>query len=272
MNNQCYRFQKINFKKGLLDDCIDATYILHLENNGRMEAIMTQLEHYQPSKILYIVFNKGYKNCNKEDYINAPALDLIDAFLKIFKHANENQYENILILEDDFIFHKDIKNKNVQKEVCDFVNQHKQTSFQYALGCIPILIYPYTLNSKHYLSIIGFAMHASINNKKHRIEILNIPQQNILDWDMQSWLSMNKFCYYKPLCYQLFPETENSKTWFFLATMLKHVVFNLLKLDEKVEPGYSIFYIFSKVSFFILLFVIFYLLYLLIFMYIYYIY
>jgi len=259
MNNQCYRFQKINFKKGLLDDCIDATYILHLENNGRMEAIMSQLEHYQPSKILYIVFNKGYKNCNKEEFINAPALDLIDGFLKIFKHANENQYENILILEDDFIFHKDIKNKNVQKDVCDFVNQRKQTSFQYALGCTPTLLYPYTLNSKHYFAIIGFAMHACINSKKHRIEILNIPQHKLYDWDFHSFLSMNKFCYYKPLCYQLFPETENNKTWgdnniiiYYLVLFTIKQFIKVIKLDTRPEPGYSIIYTSSKILSFVL--------------------
>jgi len=181
--------------------------------------------------------------------------------LKIFKHANENQYENILILEDDFIFHKDIKNKNVQKDVCDFVNKYKNTDFQYLLGCIPIIKMPYTLNGKHYKPIMCLGTHACIYSKKNRIKILNVPQQNILDWDYYSFYNL-RYMYYRPLCYQLFPETENSKTWCFLATMLKHV-FNLLKLDEKVEPGYSIFYIFSKMLFFILLFVIFYLLYLL---------
>jgi hypothetical protein len=48
--------------------------------------------------------------------------------------------------------------------------------------------------------------------------------------------------YNEPLCYQLFPETENQKYWG------KNVVgiIKLLKLDTQVEPGYSIAYIASR--------------------------
>jgi 3',5'-cyclic AMP phosphodiesterase CpdA len=147
----------------------------------------------------------------------------------------------------------------VQKDVCDFVNQRKQTSFQYALGCVPIIKMPYTLNCKHYFSIMGFAMHACINSKKHRIEILNISQQNILDWDLQSLLSMNKFCYYKPLCYQLFGETENNKQWgdfniiiYYLLFIFKYI-YKLIKIDKQPEPGYFILYTSSKILSFVLL-------------------
>ena len=32
----CYNFVQCNFDKGLLNDIIDATYVIHLENNGRI--------------------------------------------------------------------------------------------------------------------------------------------------------------------------------------------------------------------------------------------
>ena len=78
MNTKCYRFEKFIFQKGLLDNCVDATYIIHLKDNGRFEGIMNKLDEYHPTKITYIVFNKGYKNCEKEDYITIPPLDLVD--------------------------------------------------------------------------------------------------------------------------------------------------------------------------------------------------
>jgi len=40
LNNKCYIFEKIIFNDGLLNDNIDATYILHLENNGRINEIL----------------------------------------------------------------------------------------------------------------------------------------------------------------------------------------------------------------------------------------
>ena len=108
-NSKCYRFEKIIFNDGLLSDEVNATYILHLENNGRYESIMEQLTEYHPTNIVYICYNKGYANCEKAKYIDASALDLVDANLHIFKHAKDHNYDNILVLEDDFIFDKQIK-------------------------------------------------------------------------------------------------------------------------------------------------------------------
>ena len=94
-NEKCYYFKKINYNDGLLDNAIDATYIIHLERNGRYEDILKQLELYQPTKIVYIVFNKGYKNCKKDNIKNS-TLDLVDAFLQIFKHSKYENYDNRL--------------------------------------------------------------------------------------------------------------------------------------------------------------------------------
>jgi len=58
MKVKCYNLKKYTFKKGLMENSIDATYILHLEGNGRLESINDQLNSYQPSKIVYILFNK----------------------------------------------------------------------------------------------------------------------------------------------------------------------------------------------------------------------
>jgi hypothetical protein len=101
-----YRFKKKIFNDGFLNNSVDATYIIHLENNGRYNHIQEQLSEYHPTNIVYILFNKGYKKSKKKYFINKTCLDLIDACLKIFKHAEIHNYNNILILEDDFIFSK----------------------------------------------------------------------------------------------------------------------------------------------------------------------
>ena len=264
MKSSCYYFQKKINSFGLLQDCVDATYIIHLENNGRYESVINQLKEYQLSQIEYIVFNKGYLNCKKEEYIDSPPKDLVDSYLTIFEHAKQHNYENILILEDDFFFNEEIKKKSVREEICSFINKHKEENFIYLLGCIPFLFIPSTLNAKHYRGM-GGGMHACIYSKKCRIELLKIDKTKIKDWDIyfNMQFSTYKYHYYKSLCYQLFPETENSKYWgseyiftYYVVFPLVKIIFKKLNLNTQAEPGYTYFYIFSKTIFWIsLLFV-----------------
>ena len=61
------------------------------------------------------------------------------------------------------------------------------------------------------------------------------------------------------MCYQLFPDTDNSKNWhndnYILYPISKSakIFYNILKLNTQLEPGYSVFYIFSKIFAFTLL-------------------
>jgi hypothetical protein len=120
---------------------------------------------------------------------------------------------------------------------------------------------PCTLDCKHYKIIASLATHSVIYTKSNREKILQVEQTKIVDWDKYSNFNIERFLYCEPLCYQLFPETENSKHWgdnqflklFF--TIVK-VCVPLLKLDTQVEPGYSICYFLSKIILFFILFII----------------
>jgi hypothetical protein len=266
MISNCYKFKEYNFNDGIFKNTVDATYIIHLENNNRLTHIMDQLSIYHPTDIVYICFNKGYKKCKKQDFIIDPPSDLIDAFITIFKHAKIMNYNNILILEDDFIFSKDILNKKHINNINDFLIKHNNDDFIYLLGCLPFFMIPYNLHSYRNISL---GTHAVIYSTKNRKNILNnIDQKKINEWD--GYLNknfINKYCYYKPLCYQLCEETENSKYWnknnnniiiqkivLINAIVLKYL-YKILKMDKKPEPGFSYFYIFGKLFpfFFILL-------------------
>jgi hypothetical protein len=258
-SSQCYTFKKIKYNKGLLDNAVDATYIIHLEGNGRYDDIMNQLESYHPTKELYIVFNKGYKKCSKDEHIILPAHDLIDAFLQVFKHAKNKNYNNILVLEDDFIFDDKIKKESIQHDICSFLNNNKDKDYQYFLGCVPSLRFPYTLDFKHFINICSLGMHAVIYTKQNRERLLNVNQKDMIDWDYYSCMYLTRYTYREPLCYQIFPDTENSKTWgnrsyflYILAQIVKKI-FKIFKLDTQAEPGYSFFYAFSNILSFIIL-------------------
>jgi hypothetical protein len=245
-DNNCYKFYKITSNIGLLDDCIDATYILHLENNSRLDHIKAQLQLYTPSKIVYILYNKGFKNCKKDKVINTNT-DIVDSNLHVFKHAQKENYNNILILEDDFIFNTDIKNKEISTHISTFINNLDE-DFVYHLGCIPYVQIP--VNRYHFKLLAAVAAHACIYSKSVRERILKVNQVDIIDWDV--FLNMcnctNRYTYWRPLCYQLFPETENRKNWksipiiSFLLNKFKY----LLNMDKTPEPGFTIFYILSK--------------------------
>ena len=84
--HNCYSFEILNYTDGMFNKCTDATYIIHLENNGRYVDIQKQLNNFHPNNIVYILFNKGYK-CKNNPKINKANLDLTDAYIYIFKHS-----------------------------------------------------------------------------------------------------------------------------------------------------------------------------------------
>ena len=75
MESNCYNYKLKTFEEGIFDRSTDATYIIYLEGNGRHDTIMQQLEKYHPTKLVYIVFNKGYKNCKKNLKRDLPKYD-----------------------------------------------------------------------------------------------------------------------------------------------------------------------------------------------------
>ena len=125
----CYRFELLEFNDCLFEN-IDATYILHLEGNGRIEKIHEQLKTYHPSKKVYLVYNKGYKECKKDIHPQETHSDLVHANMTVFEHATH--YKHVLVLEDDFIFSKEIIPHAKQ------VDSH----FVYQLGSLPLLSIP----------------------------------------------------------------------------------------------------------------------------------
>ena len=220
---------------------------------------MNQLESYHPTKEVYIIFNKGYKKCSKDDRITLPAHDLTDAFLQVFKHAKNQNYNNILILEDDFIFNAKIKKESIQNDICAFLNERKNEDYQYFMGCLPLLQLPCTLDCKHFINICSTGTHAVIYTKQNRERLLNVNQKDITDWDCYSFTHSRRYMYCEPLCYQLFPDTENSKYWgthsyfLYIVSQIGKKILKIFKLDTEAEPGYSFFYTFSTLFTFILL-------------------
>ena len=262
--NKCYFFEGLNFDKGLFDASVDATYILYLEGNGRYDSIRTQLLSYIPTKKIYIVHNKGYKNCPKE-YVKYSTHDCANSHAEAYIHANNMSYNNILILEDDFIFDPQIKEINTLLYLNNFFLTKSTTNFVYYLGIVPILVIPYDYYSNKVIYSGG--THAYIASFKYRETILYNKKKFIEALYFESYINSNTYAYaYNTyLCTQLFIQTENQKSW---GKSNKETIFSqfmfyctkkfgkILKLNTQIEPGYSISYIISSMFFWIIIFII----------------
>jgi hypothetical protein len=260
----CYKFEKLNYDSGFLDTNVDVTYIIHLENSGRYDNILKQLEKYKPTKIVYILLNKGFTKCNKTG-IESSHADLTDCYLQIFKHAHKQNFGNVLILEDDFIFNEKIKENEHIKNINTFLEKKAGDNFIYFLGAIPWFLIPY--NSYNYRCILSSGTHSVIYSKSHRDDFLEnfSKRMMVTDWDINYNINFtSRFIYYTPLCYQICDNSENSRNPKFdnkyvalASEVVKYcnynIIFRILGLDKNPEPGYSIFYFYSKIIFYLVL-------------------
>ena len=281
MNNNCYKFHKITYNDGLLSKSVDATYIIHLEGNGRYKSITDQIKKYHITNIVYILLNKGYKKCKKDNRVKCAPSDILNANIKIFEHAKMNNYNNILVLEDDFILNDKIKDSFHINNINKFLLDHKNKKIIYALGCIPIIQSPYDFyNSRIY--VYG-AAHSLIFSYKLYNELIIDYYNDKIDIIHDQYLTIkypfNSYMYYTPLCYQFFPSTENSKYWIYNSfpksqnmSKIKECVSNfslkctkafnhLIKIDKQPEPGFTIYYTISKIISILLLIFILYIIY-----------
>ncbi len=237
MNNLCYYYENIILDKGMFDNSIDCAYILTMENSSRKEQYMNQINKYKPCKNIIIQYNKGFKLCKKKLYKDLAIYDLNDAYYYAYKHAKENKYENIIIFEDDFFF-----DETINQEIVDSIGYFiKNNNYHiYSLGTIPHIFFP-TL-SEHNRVIYMSCTHALIYNKSYFDIYCKLYEEGLSE---QNDLIMNKFNiirygYYKPLCFQIFTETENRQTWKFKKLCVFFI--NLFKMGKTHKYWNNVYY------------------------------
>jgi len=256
----CYDFTPVTFPDGLFEGIVDATYILHMKDDTeRMKSIQRQINEYHLSKRIYIVNNLGFKakdrGCEKPDWVQLPQHDIVHANYEIFRHAAKQGYRgNLLILEDDFIFDPKIKEKQHRdhiKEFTDYLNQRKYKCL-YSLGSLPVAIGPIITSPQHYWGAFMGTQSVIINETYRNHLLRKVKPESIGDWDMYNTTG---YIYAEPLCYQLFPETENQKTWanhVVGGNMLRSIgicIIQWLHLDKSIE-SYPTLYFVAKCIFF----------------------
>lgn len=209
----CYTYKEFYYDNGLFDNSIDITYIITMEDSvERHQHILNELKKHKPTKKVVIVYNKGFKKCLKRDKcgkINISYADLMHAVMHIFDISKNK--DNILILEDDFIF-----NTNTRENDINSINNFliKNNPIIYSLGSVHWLCSLF--NFIHKRLYIKGASHAMIYSKKGRYllkqQFESCKDVN-KDIDLLTCFQKNTYGYYKNIYAQTFEETENRKNW-----------------------------------------------------------
>jgi len=233
-NEKAYYIKHLIYNKGIFDKSIDATYIMTMEySHDRHKNIQKQLESVIPTKNVFIVYNKGYKKYDKCIFnvkIKKTYTDLTYTNLYIFSLTKN--LNRILVLEDDFIFTENIKDIAIQNKIEQFII-NKNINI-YSLGCVCLIINPFTLLNEHVKCYMKGGVHAMIYSKKARVKIFNIIKNNI-----KSHNGLENVCdiigvytYHESLCNQPWEETLNKKEW---SNFFFDFGINLVGLNNKTN-------------------------------------
>ena len=218
--HDCYYFKEIQISEGILDNVVECCYVLIMENSEREYDLMDRLTMYgYPCKNIIFQYNKGFKNCVKELKEQTSNYDIYHAYNNAFKHANEKKYNNILVLEEDFLFTDKINDENIVRDIENLFSNMEVNLFH--LGPIFTIYNPLFLLIQKYNCIKGFLTplsHGVIYSKKFYKKYLETYRlkkfkTRHIDINFNSFFIDGIYTHNQLLCIQPLTDTENSQNW-----------------------------------------------------------
>ena len=208
-NEDCYNYITINETDNPIIPSSDITVILMMEGSERFK--------YDPfilslSKKTVIQYNKGYKNCVKDEEVTATTSDLVHSYYTAFYYVRE--YDNVIILEEDAeMYSKDLNDFNI---VNNFIENEDFNVFTFGSSGTFRSYKPDIYNNNIY-TLTGYTFsQAQIFSKKARQRLYKLIGDNKYqgDIDVNYIEKLDKLYSYKnPLIVQLFPDTANKANW-----------------------------------------------------------
>ena len=191
-------------------DIIDIGFIITLKNSDRN--YKKELEYFNPCKKVIIVYNNfGYLDNNKELCKKNYIFDLIYSYYMTFKYSLHNYpNKNILILEDDFIWNKNINLENHLNIINKFLKN--KNNYCYNLGCLPFFGMKY--NNTHSLMKLVAGNQSVIYHPesiKKFVEKYESCKCSIICIEKFLCNNSNYFIYKKPLTYQYWGDIKDKK-------------------------------------------------------------
>jgi len=248
MEDCIYKIKEIYIENPIFDDIADCTYVILCcgKEPLRLPNVMENIKLLNPTHTVKLIYNKGFKNCPLS---NTVAHDLVNIQSYVFRDAIKNKYKRILYLEDDFQLKEKIKEKDY-KNIINFIQQKNPDVYGLGNCAFPTLISIFKAHEKVLFNFLGLA-HAIFYNRNYMYKCLEYYKENgentMPDIVTKSIKNIEAYRYYKPLVYQTLPSTDNQKnSWNktmgnFLSSISLFMI-KLLKLDTRLEPGYTIIY------------------------------
>lgn len=236
----CYRYEYYNFDHGVFDDVVDCTYVMLMEDSPRESHILETISKHTPTSKCIIQYNQGYKKCKKDIKKQLPNHDLVHCLQTVFKHAMKNGYYRILVLEDDCIFDERIHDPEIVNDITTFISENDPKI--YSLGTLMHIPLPWEpIFRKHHRLLWATCTHAMIYNLKYMTEVYDKEFVGPCT-DVEINRHLDKFTYYKPIAYQTFPDTENSKLGWIIPGLKEcsnFIFFKPFGLTHKPQPGFD---------------------------------
>ena len=255
-NEDCYNYHVINETDNPVIPSSDVTIILMMEGSNRFKRDPFILSL---SKKTIIQYNKGYKNCLKDDSVNATTSDITHSYFTAFYYAKD--YNNVIILEEDAeIYSNDL---NEYSSVNNFIENEDFDVFTFGSSGVFTSYKPRIYNKDIY-KLVGYTFaQASIFSKKARQKLYEVIGVNKYQGDIDVDYIQNLdelYSYKNPLIVQLFPATENKSNWGkgsnfgysvgFLQTQPMKIFLMLCKLDTDTS-GWKYIYGYNHIKIYI---------------------
>jgi GR25 family glycosyltransferase involved in LPS biosynthesis len=208
----------INYDKFNLTNVVDKIYIINMDKDiKRMKKLNKKMKNIglNYTRITGVVGSDIYKNYNTK--LNPGQLGCLLSHQNVLKDAIKNNYNNILVLEDDVIFHKDFH--NIFKKYYKYLIDREKNFDLLYLGASQKHDWKNIKINKHYYKtkkLDGF--FAIIINKSlfnlifERANTLEKPIDRILSHYFQE--QKKSFCFHPNIItvkINQFSNTENSK-------------------------------------------------------------
>lgn len=259
--NDCYYpdTHYLEPNSGLFDSSIEHTYILTLVNSHRTQKALDQIHYYKPTSQYTVFYNKGFRMCSKNLYLQNSIHDINHAYYSLFKHSLSKNEKTILILEDDFVFDPQILSRPIYDELNDFMMHHDYD--MYSFGMLPFFTLPCLPTVRHYRVLFGAGAHCIVYKdsfmKQYIIDYENNKMTTSIDlyWNQ---MRFKKYMFHKPLCYQPLSDTENKRNWAVHGIPSTYLGSDLMISAFQMNShfprhGFECVYAFSKVWLFVLL-------------------
>ncbi len=243
--NNCYEFRKLNTGAGIFENVVDACVVItccESNNYHREHSVYEKLKKHNIHSNTYILYNKGFKTCNKEPNVKHSAQDITHAVYTIFNKFIES--DRLLVLEDDFeINEKYFSNKHINN-IKKFID--KKYFDIYSLGSFSLFFNPLSMHHRCYDMYVA---QANIYSKMYIKKFIDYFKNETTDFAVDYWYNSNpdnflNYRYFLPLVCQKFPKTENMSNWDLSESedfiLSKYI--SILNFDNQIEPGFTIIY------------------------------